>query len=57
MGLEAAQSMCLCCVCVCVCVCVSEVRERPKSRSDRDSAQEMHFSGVDVIPEISTKNS
>ena len=55
MGLEAAQSMCLCCVCVCV--CVSEVRERPKSRSDRDSAQEMHFSGVDVIPEISTKNS
>ena len=44
-------------LCVCVCVCVSEVRERPKSRSDRDSAQEMHFSGVDVIPEISTKNS
>ena len=59
MGLEAAQSMCLCCVCVCacVCVCVSEVWEGPKSRSDRDSAQEMHFSGVDVIPEISTKNS
>ena len=55
MGLEAAQSMCLCCVCVCV--CVSEVREGPKSRSDRDSAQEMHLSGVDVIPEISTKNS
>ena len=60
MGLEAAQSVSVSCVCrvcvVCVCVCVSKVWEGPKSRSDRDSAQEMHFSGVDVVPEISTKN-
>ena len=48
--------VCVSCVCVCVCVCVSKVWEGPKSRSDRDSAQEMHFSGVDVVPEISTKN-
>ena len=53
----SSECVCVVCVsCVCVCVCVSKVWEGPKSRSDRDSAQEMHFSGVDVVPEISTKN-